>query len=69
MRDESVAQHQVGGNRSEQLLINPEFVHVDEFDVVPLRDLTGARDLFGVVFRGRNETVRVNSSHITFWSG
>ena len=45
MRDEPVAQHQVGRDRSEQLLVDPEFVHVHELDVVALRELPRARRL------------------------
>ena len=36
VRHEAVAQHQVGRNRSEQLLIDPERVHVDELEPVAL---------------------------------
>ncbi len=36
IRHEAVAQHQVGGNRSEQLLIDPELVHVEEVETIPL---------------------------------
>ena len=39
VRHEAVAQHQVGRNRPEQLLVDPELVHVDEFQPVALRQL------------------------------
>ncbi len=51
VRHKAVAQHQVGGNRAEQLLINPELMHVEEVEPVALRQpprrrLVG-RQLFG----------------------
>ena len=38
VRHEAVAQHQVGRNRSEQLLVDAERVHVHELEPVPLRE-------------------------------
>ena len=42
VRHEAVAQHQVGGNGAEQLLVDPELVHVDELEPVALGQLARA---------------------------
>jgi len=55
VRDEPVTEHQVGRDRPEQLLVDPEFVHVDELDVIALRELPRAGDFLGVILRGGNE--------------
>jgi hypothetical protein len=44
-RHEAVAQHQVGRNRPEQLLVDPELVHVEKVEPVPLRQAAGPRRL------------------------
>ena len=36
VRHEAVAQHQVRGNRPEQLLVDPEVVHVQEVEPIPI---------------------------------
>ena len=58
-RHEAVAEHQVGGNRPEQLLIDPEFVHVDELAPVARRQLACTRDLRLCVVRRLHEAERV----------
>ena len=52
-RHEAVAQHQVGGDRAEELLVDPELVHVDELEPVALGELARARHLVGGVVAGR----------------
>src|SRR5688572_11098447 len=52
MRYETVAQHEVRGNRSKQLLVDPEIVHVDELPAIARRKGPGAFDLGRPVFRG-----------------
>jgi hypothetical protein len=63
VRHETVAQHEVRGNRPEQLLVDAELVHVDELEAIALRQLPGARHLLGVVLLGVNETFRVECGH------
>jgi hypothetical protein len=53
VRHEAVAQHQVGRNRSEQFLINPELVHVEELEPVAIRQAP-RRGHFRGAIRGRN---------------
>ena len=72
VRHEPVAQHQVGRNRSEQLLIDAERFHVDELEAVAVgqparfldfsRPLAGAELRLGVERRPR-ESCRVCVSH------
>ena len=51
VRHERVPQHQIRGNRPEQLLIDREVIHVDEFEPIPLgqalRGLVLGAALFG----------------------
>ena len=53
VRHEAVAQHQVRGNRSEQLLIDPELVHVEEVEPIALGQ-PARRRLFGAALFGRD---------------
>ena len=53
VRHEAVTQHQVRGNRSEQFLINPEVVHVQEIEPIAFRQAAG-RGLFGAALFGRD---------------
>ena len=64
VRDEAVAQHQVRRNRTEQLLVDPEVVHVDELEPVPLGKLARARDLRRIVLRGLNEVGWIHGRHV-----
>ena len=74
VRHEAVAQHQVRRNRSEQLLIDPELVHVEELEPIalgqpPRRRLFGAALLgrhFGRVFDQRFGVERALGSHIHY---
>ena len=45
----AVAQHQVGGNRAEQLAVDVELVHVDELEPIALRQAPGLGRFGGVV--------------------
>ena len=71
VRHEPVAQHQVGRDRPEQLLIDPELVHVDEFEPIALRQLARPRDFLGVVLRIRQDRLvrsrlpSVATAHVT----
>src|SRR5688572_8692777 len=55
MRDEPVPQHQVRGNRPEKILIDPELLHVDEFEPIALGQHPCASELFGVLLRIRQQ--------------
>ena len=48
---EAVAQHQIGRNRPEQLLIDPELVHVEELEPVALGQPARLR-FFGAALLG-----------------
>ena len=61
VRHEAVAQHQVGGDRPEQLLIDPERVHVDELEPVALGEAPRLLEL-GVVRRRRRDRARGRSA-------
>jgi hypothetical protein len=62
MRNEAIPQHQIRRNRSEQLLIDPELAHLDEFETIPNRQGARARDLFGDVL-GIGQRIRFRSRH------
>ena len=53
VRHEAVAQHQVRGNRSEQLLIDPELVHVEELEAIALGQ-PARRRFLGAPLLGRH---------------
>jgi hypothetical protein len=54
VRHEAVTQHQVRGNRPEQIVVDQEVVHVDELEPVPLGEPSCMRD-FGEAVFGRGE--------------
>ena len=62
MRNEAIPQHQICGNRSEQLLIDAELTHLHEFQAIA--DRQGARpcDLFGEVV-GVRQRIHFRSRH------
>ena len=51
VRHEAVAEHQVGGNRAEQLVVDAELRQVHELEPIPLGQPFRVRD-FGRVFGG-----------------
>ena len=53
VRHEAVAQHQVGRNRPEQILVDPERVHVDELEAVALGEAARLRELLAALFGAR----------------
>ena len=57
VRHEAVAQHQVGGNRAEQLVVDAELRQVDELEPIALGQPPRLRD-FGRVFGVRRFDVR-----------
>ena len=62
MRNEAIPQHQVRGNRSEQLLIDPELTHLHEFQAIADRQGARACDLFGEVV-GVGQRIHFRSRH------
>ena len=63
-RHEPVAQHQVGRNRPEQLLIDPERLHVDELEAVALGQRARLRHFARAIFRRLHQVRRVHQSRI-----
>ena len=53
IRHEAVAQHQVGGNRAEQLVVDAELRQIDELEPIPLGQPPGLRDFCRMLGVGR----------------
>ena len=59
VRHEAVAQHQVGRNRAEQLVVDAELRQIDELEPVALGQVPGVRDLGGLLGGVRLDAARV----------
>ena len=73
-RHEAVAEHQVGGNRPEQLLVDPELVHVQEIEPValgqpagPLRLGRPLRPAAAADSPGSSTSVSASSGSVSGW--